>query len=168
MISPELLRRHRFFAGFSHEQLDELAMAADDASISTNHWIFLEGEILTQFFLLLEGSVTLTQNIPDRKARQTTAMHVTGNLTTRVVNIGTLTEQEILGWSALIPPNKSTAGAQAMTECRVISFDMVRLRRILEQNCSFSHLMTLKAAQIIRERLRMRRIELLGDYVQGA
>jgi CRP-like cAMP-binding protein len=164
MISPELLRRHRFFAGFSHEQLDELAMAADDAFVSAKHWFFHEGETLTHFFLLLEGSVALTHNIPDRNARQTTAMHLTGNLITRTVNIGTLGEQEVFGWSALIPPNESTAGAQALTACRVVAFDTMQLRPTLEDNCSFGHLLTLKTAQIIRERLRMRRIESLTDY----
>jgi len=33
MISPELLRRYQFFAGFSHEQLALLAMSADEHSV---------------------------------------------------------------------------------------------------------------------------------------
>lgn len=164
MISPELLRRYPFFSGFTFEQLDELAMAAHESQVSTKYWFFQEGEILNQFFFLLEGSVDLTFNIPEHHSKQNGSTHITGDMITRPIVIGSLSKHEMFGWSALIPPNVSTAGAQAGTECRVISFDTQKLRPALEANCGFGHLLTLKTAQTIRERLRMRRIESLVEY----
>lgn len=168
MISPELLRRYEFFAGFDHRQLDDLAMAAEEASVHADHWFFEEGETLSNFFLLVEGSIALTHNVPDRNVKQTTTMQLTGNMAMEPISIGTLGEREVFGWSAIIPPHKSTAGMQALTDCRVFTFDMEKLRPSLNGNCVFGQLITMKAAQIIRERLRMRRIELLGDYLQTA
>lgn len=164
MVSPELLRRYPFFSGFAFEQLDELAMVADELAVPARHWFFQEGDTLDTFFLLLEGSVCLTHNIPDHNALQTMTMQITGNMITVPVAIGTLNHHELFGWSALIPPNTSTAGAQAATDCRVITFDAAQLRPILEADCRFSYLVTLKAAQVIRERLRMQRIESLADH----
>jgi CRP-like cAMP-binding protein len=164
MISPELLRRYSFFSGFSFDQLDELAMAADDAPVRASHWFFEEGQVINHFYFLVEGAVTLTQNIPDRSVRQPANGHIMGDMLTTPISVGTLGEQEMFGWSALIPPNVSTAGAQAATDCQVIAFDTIKLRPALEANCGFGHLLTMKTAQIIRERLRMRRIESLIDY----
>lgn len=161
MISPELLRRYSFFSGFTFPQLDELAMAADESHVSAEYWFFQENEMLNHFFFLLEGSVDLIHNIPDHISKQRGSMHITGHMVTRPIVIGSLGEHEMFGWSSLIPPNISTAGAQAGTDCRVISFDTHRLRPVLEADCDFSHLLTLKSAQTIRERLRMQRIESL-------
>ena len=69
----------------------------------------------------------------------------------------------MFGWSALVPPHTSTANAKAMTSCRVAVFDMEELRPILEVDCRFAYLMLLKAAQIVRGRLRDRRIESLAE-----
>ncbi len=168
MVSPELLRRHTFFSGFTFDQLDILAMAAEEMTVPAKHWFFHEGEKLDQFFFLLSGSVMLTYNIPDPNKHQTTAMQLTGNMITKPISIGTLGEQEMFGWSALIPPNVSTAGAKAATDCRTINFSMAKLRLAIEDNCCFGHLLTLKTAQTVRERLRMRRIESLVDYAQKA
>ena len=166
MISPETLRRYPFFSCFSHVQLDELAMAADELYVDAEYRFFDEGEALTHFFLLQEGSVKLTVKIPDRNARQTMAMHVTGDLVTRDIAVGTLEKHDVFGWSALIPPHESTAGAQALMPCQVIAIDARQLRPALKRDCQFSQLLTLKAAQIVRERLRVRRIESLAGYVE--
>jgi CRP-like cAMP-binding protein len=168
MISPEILRRYPFFSCFSHVQLDELALAAGDLHVAAEHRFFAEGESLTHFFLLQEGAVALTIKVPDRKARQTVAMHVMGDFITREVAVGNLGKHDVFGWSALIPPNESTAGAQALVPCHVISFDTRKLRPALQKDCGFRQLLTLKAAQILRERLRMRRIESLVDDVEYA
>ena len=165
MISPELLRRNSFFSCFSHAQLDELALAADDLHVDAEHRFFVEGEPLTHFFLLQEGSVALTIKVPDRNVRQTVAMHVMGDFITREIAVGNLGKHDVFGWSALIPPNESTSGSQALVPCHVISFDTRQLRPAMQKDCGFRQLLTLKAAQILRERLRMRRIESLVDDV---
>jgi CRP-like cAMP-binding protein len=168
MISPEILRSYPFFSCFSHAQLDELALAADDLHVAAEHRFFVEGERLTHFFLLQDGSVALTIKIPDRNARQTVAMHVMGDFITRDITVGNLGRHEVFGWSALIPPNESTAGAHALVPCQVLSFDIRQLRPALKKDCGFHQLLTLKAAQIVRERLRMRRIESLADDAEYA
>jgi len=168
MISPELLRRYPFFSCFTHEQLDELAMAGDEFSVAADHCFFEEGDSLTRLFLLQEGTVALTVNVPDRNGRNSIVNHLTGDLITQKVKVGTLGKQDIFGWSALVPPHESTAGAQAVEPCQVIAIDIGQLRPQLKKDPQFNHLLTLKVAQIIRERLQMRRIESLGGYVDYA
>lgn len=164
MISPELLRRFSFFSGFSFDQLDELAMAAEEYYVPAGHWFFREGEALDQFFFLMEGAVALTYDIPDYAVEQPMTRQITGDMITRVVHVGKLGEHEMFGWSALIPPNTATAGAQAVKDSKVIAFSAAKLRPMLDADCGFGHLLTLRTAQTIRERLRAQRIESLIDY----
>jgi CRP-like cAMP-binding protein len=164
MISPELLRRNPFFAGFSHEQLAVLAMSADEHSVGAEHTFFHEGENLSDFFLLLEGTAVLTIKVPAREAEQTNNSHITGDYITRDVNVGTLGASEVFGWSALVPPNEPTASVKALTPCRVVVFNTEKLQQTMDEDCIFGYALMLKVAQLIRKRLRNRRIESLADY----
>jgi CRP-like cAMP-binding protein len=164
MISPELLRRYPFFAGFSHEQLAVLAMSADEHSVGAEHTFFHEGENLSDFFLLLEGTAVLTIKIPDRDVEQINNNHITGGFITRDINVGTLGASEVFGWSALVPPNEPTASAKALTPCRVVVFNTEKLQQTMDEDCIFGYAMMLKVAQLVRERLRNRRIESLAEY----
>ena len=163
MISVELLRRYPFFAGFTREQIDDLARVAVEDSVSAGHQFVHEGERLTNFFLVLEGTVGINIKVPDREIEQSLTRQITNDLITRDVKVSTVGEGEIFGWSALIPPNRSTANVKALTSCRVLVFDYQELQPIIDEDCCFGHLLTLKAAQIIRNRLRDKRVESLAE-----
>jgi CRP-like cAMP-binding protein len=55
MISPELLRRHAFFGGFSAAALKELAMAASEQTVAAGERLFTEGARADHFYFLAEG-----------------------------------------------------------------------------------------------------------------
>ena len=163
MISDELLRRYPFFAGFSHDQLIKLAIAGDEFTVDHEHILFAEGETLSKFYLLIDGTAELSIKIPDRNAKQAKSNHITSNFITRDVSVETLGAGDIFGWSALVPPYEPTASAKALTSCRVVSFDTEMLQEKLDEDCAFGYTLMVKVAQVIRERLRGRRIELLGE-----
>lgn len=165
MISIELLRRYPFFAGFTCEQTDDLARVAEEITVKADHQFISEGERLANFFLVLEGTVGVIIKVPDKGIEQSLTRHITNNFITRDVTVSTVDEGEIFGWSALIPPNISTANAKSLTSCRVLVFDYQTLKPIINEDCCFGHLLTLRAAQTIRDRLRDRHIESLAEKV---
>ena len=55
MISPELLRRHTFFGGFSAAELKELAMAGREQALAAGEMLFTEGARADQFYFLARG-----------------------------------------------------------------------------------------------------------------
>ena len=79
------------------------------------------------------------------------------------VTVSTVRRGNIFGWSSLVPPHNSTAGAKAQMSCRVVSFDCEELRQIFDEDHEFGYLMTQKAAQVIRGRLRDMRMESLAE-----
>lgn len=164
MGSIELLRRYPFFAGFTREQLADLARVAKEEYHLSGHQFFSEGELLTSFFLVCEGSVGIVFKVPDQASEQSLTRQITNHFITRDVTVSVVSEGDIFGWSAIIPPNLATATAKAMNSCRVIRFDYQKLKPVINEDCCFGHRLTLKAAQIIRDRLKNLQVETLAEY----
>jgi CRP/FNR family cyclic AMP-dependent transcriptional regulator len=147
MVSPELIRRYPFFAGLSIDQIVTLAKVADEEMVETGHYFFKERDELRHFYIVLEGAVGIVIELPEQDKEVVTS---------------TVGPGEIFAWSALVPPYNSTAGAKALAPCRVVRFDCDELEKVFEEDCRFGYLMTRKAAQVIRERMRDLRIESLA------
>ena len=163
MISPELIRRYPFFAGLNHDYVGTLAKVADEVSVDAGHCFFREGDELKKLYLVIEGAVSLVIQVPDRDQVQSLSGQLTGNLVTKDATVSTVGTGGVFGWSALIPSHEATAGAKALTPCRAIALDCEGLRPVFEEDRNLAYLMTLKAAQIVRARLRDLRIETLAE-----
>ena len=162
MISPEVLRRYPFFSRLSIDQISILAQLATENTVDTEHFFFREDEESAHFYLILEGAVALVFELPERDVEHKISEQFTRKLKTRDVVVSTVGPGDVFGWSGLVPPHKATAGAKAVTPCRVVSFDCKKLMEEFEKDCAFGYLMTQKAAQVISERLRDVRIESLS------
>lgn len=165
MLSTEVLRRYPFFAGLSQEDLDTLSKVATQYPYEAQQYIFHEGDELNTFYLVVEGAVGIVVGVTDRDQEQKVAEQLVGNFNNKSVTVSTVNEGQVFGWSALVPPHRSTAGAKAITSCRIVAFNCELLRPSFDADCRFAYLMLLKAARIIRERLRDRRIESLAERV---
>ena len=166
MVSPQLIRRYPFFSGLNHDYVGALAKLADEVSVDAEHCFFREGDELKKLYLVVEGAVGLVIGVPDREQEQPLSGQLTGKLTTRDITVSTVGTGGVFGWSALIPSHEATAGAKALTACRAIALDCEGLRPIFEEDRNLAYLMTLKAAQIVRGRLRDMRIETLAEIAR--
>lgn len=162
MVSPELIRRYPFFGCLSHDQLVAIAKVATDHPSPAGHRFFEEGDELKEFYLVLEGAVSIAIPVTDPEVSQDVSGQLTGDMKTTDVTVSTVGTGDIFGWSALLPPTNATAGAVAVTPCRTIGFDCKSLRDSFKNDPEFALLMTQKAAQVIRDRLRDMRIESLS------
>jgi CRP/FNR family cyclic AMP-dependent transcriptional regulator len=165
MISIEMLRRYPYFAGFSTQQLTMLAAVSEELSVEAGHYFFHEGDEIDDFYMVTEGNVSISINIPDRESKQSVVQQLTNNLTMTDVTVSSVGPGSTFGWSALIPPHISTANTKASTDCRVLRFNRTKLQSAINDDCCFGHLLVLKAAQIVRERMRDLRIETLAEHV---
>ena len=165
MISPELIRRYPFFAGLEEEQIVTLAQVADEVAVEVGHYFFHEGDKLNIFYLVVEGEVAVTIEVPDQAVEQKVSGQLTGKLQTKDIVISTVGPGEVFAWSGLVPPHESTASAMANGACRVIAFDGIALREKFEEDCRFGYIMMQKAAEVSRGRLRDLRIESLASLI---
>ena len=165
MISPHSFNVYPFFASLDLGYKRILAEAAKRVSVKPGYCFFREGEELDRFYLVVHGETAIYIEVPDHNVEQTVTMQLTHDLATEDIIVSTARPGEIFGWSALIPPHKSTAGAKATKPSHVIEFNCENLRPIFKTDNRFAYLMTLKAAQITRQRLRDRRVEMLAEIV---
>jgi CRP-like cAMP-binding protein len=165
MVSRHSLNGYPFFAGLDADYKRILAEAANRVSVKPGYYFFREGEEIDNFHLVVDGEIAIYIDVPDRNVEQTLTMQLTRELATEEITVSTVGRGEIFGWSALIPPHKSTAGAKVAKPSHVIEFNCKELRSIFKSDSYFAYLMTLKAAQVIRQRLRDRRVEMLAEVI---
>ena len=146
MVSPELLRRFTFFAGFSDEELKQLAMVGREQPITSGEVLFTEGNPADNLYFLTEGEADVLAG---------------GSSLAAGVAVSSLPPGEPLGWSAVIEPRLYTATARATRPGRVIVFDGAELEKLMA-NDHFSALLMKKISQIIGQRLKNTRIQLLS------
>ena len=166
MISPEILRYYPFFAGIEHGNLIKLANLAQEQAVPVGHYFFYEREVLNRFFLAIEGAVGVVMELPAQNVTHAVSDQFTGNLQMEDVVISALGPGEVFGWSGLVAPHEASAGAKALTPCRVIVFDGAKLTTALEEDCTFGYMMMQKVAGVISRRLRDVRIESLAGMVE--
>jgi CRP-like cAMP-binding protein len=147
MVSPELIRRYPLFAGLSMDEITILAMAAEELEVEKGHWFFREGQELHELYLVLDGTVGICIELPRKE-----------------VVTSSLGAGEMFAWSALVPPHETTAGAKALSQCRVVRFDSRPICAGFESDWHFGYLMMEKMAEIIRQRLHSLRMEALPCY----
>ena len=90
MLSPETLRRYPHFAGLDHCMLKALAMAGEKVTVKQDEWLFYEGEQADALYLVLSGAVELMVALDPKGAYH--------------VDLCTLVEGDLLGWSAVVEP----------------------------------------------------------------
>ena len=165
MISPELLRRYPVFAGLSHENIITLVNTAHELSAEEDHLFFHEGDEVHEIFFLLEGAVGIVVELPAQNIEHSVANQLTSEFETEHVVLSAVGPGEIFGWSGLVAPYETMAGAKALTPCRVVAFDCKALLEAFKADCHFGFMMMEKIAQVIRGRLRDQRVESLAQVV---
>jgi CRP-like cAMP-binding protein len=144
MISPELLRRHTFFGGFSAAGLKELAMAGSEQTLAAGERLFTEGARADHFYFLAEGEMETLLKTDEED-----------------ISLSSIPPGEPVGWSALIEPHIYTASARATRPSKVISFPRPVLAALLEDDHLAAVLMR-KLAELISRRLRDTQVQLLS------
>lgn len=167
MISPELIRRYPVFAGLTHENIVALANTGEELVVDTGYHFFNEGDELDKLYIVVEGAVAITMEIPAQEMEHSVSSQVTGDLTTEEAVVSAVGPGEVFAWSALVPPNEAMAGAKALAPSRVVAFDCAALTEAFKQDCRFGFLMMQRIAMVIRERMRNLRIESLSRVVHA-
>ena len=166
MISPEILRRYPFFAGIEHSNLIKLANLAEEKVAPAGHYFFHEGEALDHFYLATEGAVGVVMELTAQHVDHPVSDQFAGTLQMEDVVISALGPGEVFGWSGLVAPHEASAGAKALTPCRVVVFDGVKLAATFAEDCCFGYMMMQKVASVISRRLRDVRVESLAGMVE--
>ncbi len=143
-----ILSAHQFFQGLEPRHLALLVGCATNVRFAADEFMLRTGAEANQFFLIREGKVALEINAPGRVP----------------IIVQTLHENEILGWSWLIPPYHWHFDARAVKPTRAVALDGKCMRTKCEADHDLGYELLKRFAHIIEERLQQTRLQLLDVY----
>lgn len=143
-----ILADHPFARGLNDRHLELLLGCASNVRFEAGQLLFREGEEANQFYLIREGKVAVELFAAERG----------------LINILTLGEGEVLGWSWLVPPYRWRFDAHAIESTRTIALDGKCLREKSERDHDLGYELLRRIAHIMEERLQATRLQLLNVY----
>ncbi|ASV73627.1 cAMP-binding protein - catabolite gene activator and regulatory subunit of cAMP-dependent protein kinase [Thermogutta terrifontis] len=144
MVSPEMLRRYPYFAKISEESLKEIAMMAEERSYPAGLQLFNEGDPADYLNIIVEGEVQIQYQLGNGEKR----------------TVDTLVPGDILVWSALIEPYRTTAIGTTSKPTKVIAIKAKPLRELCDRDPMVGYQLTREIAKLLAHRLESARVQL--------
>jgi CRP-like cAMP-binding protein len=145
---PEYLPEHPFFAGLDPAAMDLVVGCARNIHFPAGDVLFRAGSPADTFYVIREGRVGLDIHDPHRGSLQ----------------IATVGDGDVVGWSWLIPPYRWLFDARAVTSVRAVALDGACLRGKCEEDPALGYVLMQRVAQVMYQRLQDARIRLLDIY----
>ncbi len=146
------LSRTWFGAGLSPQTQARLAELGRVDHRLAGTQILTEGEPTDDFAIVAAGRVALRMLVPER-----------GMVTILTVEAG-----DVLGWTALVPPHRSTATAVALEPVELLAFEGAKLRAALAADPTLAATIYPRVLQSVARRLAVTRLQLLDLFAHEA
>ena len=137
-----------FTQGFGTGQLDQIAQIATSVQWDAGTTVFREGDRDSFLYVVEEGRVAIEIAVPGRG---------------RVV-ILTVGPGEVFGWSSIFRERPKTASARTIEAARALALDASRLRELCDADPQLGYLLTRRILEVVSERLKATRMQLLDIY----
>ena len=144
MISPEILRRYPYFTAAQDEGLRALAMICEEVAVPAGTVMYREGDKADKLYILVEGEIDIQYTLGSGELR----------------TVDTIVPGELLMWSALVEPYKSTAVVTARQNSKLIAVDSDKLRAFCDKNYKVANDVLLHLTRMLATRLEGARIQL--------
>ena len=144
----EYLPQHPFFAGLDDSVAELLAGCAVNTHFRPGQHLFHEGESADTFYLIRRGRVSL---------------EVRASAGPPVV-VDSAHDDDVVGWSWLVPPYRWLFDARATEETSAIAFDGACLRGKCEADPAVGYALLQRVVTVMSTRLHSARIRLLDLY----
>jgi CRP-like cAMP-binding protein len=144
----DYLSSHAFFSGLNDDFIEFLADSATKMRIKEGESLFKQGERADKFYLLRSGQISI--QVPA--------------LMGPTLDIQTLGEDQILGWSWLISPYRWSFQARAVEDSEVIEFDGSAILARCEKDPAFGYELFKRFAALMSERLDAARQKMMDQW----
>ncbi len=144
MISPEILRRFPYFATATDDGLRDLAMLCEEESIPAGTIMYREGDTADKLYILIDGEVDIQYTLGSGELR----------------TVDTIVPGELLMWSSLVEPYKSTAMVTARQNSRLIALNAEKLRKFCASDREVANEVLMHLTKLLATRLEGARIQL--------
>lgn len=145
---PINLRDHSFTKQLAPHYADLLSHYARECTIAPGGYLWRQGDTSDVLYLLCSGKVALEISVPNQGPLQ----------------IESVEEDEILGWSWLMPPARWNFDGRAITEVCALRFEGSCLREMCECDKLLGYQVFKAFAEATAKRLHSARLRLLDFF----
>lgn len=115
---PNLIRKFSCFRDMTDEQVQLIAKISNSICYPSNYVLFKEGEDGKILYLLIDGDVEIFYTTDKDDLHK----------------VDTVSSEEIVGCSAMVPPFVYTATVQALNDVEVLEIGTQELRQLIDQD----------------------------------
>jgi len=144
----DYLSGHAFFSKMDSSYLKFLSDSVTELRIKKGDVLFKHGNRADKFYLLRNGQISI--QVPA--------------LMGPTLEIQTLGEDQILGWSWLIPPYMWSFQARAMEDSDLLEFDGSAILARCEEDPNFGYELFKRFAALMSERLDAARQKMMDEW----
>ena len=144
----EYLSAHEFFSEFSDDSLKFLCECSSTREIKKGQILFLQGEHADKFYVVRSGRISI---------QMPAIMGPT-------LEIQTVDEDQVLGWSWLISPYKWNFQTKAEEDSELLQFDGTAILARCEQEPKFGYELLKKFAGLMSVRLNAARQKMMDEW----
>jgi len=144
----ESLKAMDLLRDLSSRHLEILASMATEEEFAEDEIIFREGSVGDQLYLIQQGQVALE-------------VYASGRTRAIMLTVG---PGQVLGWSSLFSEKRKTAKGRAVTPTRAIALEANKLREVCAADHDLGYIIGWRVAEIIADRLKATRMQLLDVY----
>lgn len=151
MISTQTLQFYPLFSRLNAEMLTIVSKLCREVSINKDEWLFEEGGEATHIYLIKEGSLSLTLELPIKDGGEQNNQRSSP-----------MKNRELLGWSAVVGTGLYKFGAIANEPSTLIQIDGDKLKEFMADHPEYGYHILYTIAEVIGERLEFKSIQLLS------
>ena len=149
MISSQVLKKFRLFAGLDDSKLAKLAELCHERTLEDGQLCFSQGNKSTDLHLCRNGNVEIVVRINEPWGME--------------VTVHTAKTGEIFGWSALVEPYVYTASAKCVGKVDEICINGVDLLKLFESDTLIGYLVMKNLNALVSSRLTESRSKLTKE-----
>lgn len=143
-----LFKDHLLLKDLKESHIETLVGCAQNVRFAAGDFLFHEGDEATRFYFVRSGRVALEIHVPGRGA----------------VQIATVGEGGVLGWSWLVPPYRWQSDGRAVEPSRALVLDGVCLREKCDRDHELGYEIMKRLLHLAHRELEATRIQLLQLY----
>jgi len=138
MVSIEVLRSCPYFAGVSGESLRALAAISEERRFTAGEALFKEGDVSHGLYILRQGQVDIIYHLHGGEERV----------------VDTVVAGDLIGWSSLVEPHRSTATAAAREAGSAVWIAAAGIRDLCEKDTALGYHLMKQLTGVLSRRLQ--------------
>jgi CRP-like cAMP-binding protein len=143
-----LFQDHPFLRELEPKHIEVLIGCATNVRFGEGEFLFHEGDEASEFYFVRSGLVALEVFVPGRGP----------------VQLETIGEGGVIGWSWLLPPYRWHFDGRAVEPVRALALDAVCLRNKCEEDHSLGYALVKRFFHLVQQRLEAAREQLIDEY----